>query len=52
MGRFKEHLSTGRGMFFYSFKYLADIELVYGCHELVAEIQLKSTINFKLHFLI
>ena len=50
IGRFEEHLSTGRGMFFYSFKYLAEIELIHGCHESVERIQLKSTINFKLHF--
>ena len=29
---------------------MSDLDLIYGCHESVAEIRLKSTINFKLHF--
>tara|TARA_Y100000991_G_scaffold178091_1_gene140341 strand:- start:292 stop:474 length:183 start_codon:yes stop_codon:yes gene_type:complete len=52
IGRFKELLGTGRGMFFNSIRDLADLELIHGCHESVEGVKLKSTINLKLHFLI
>ena len=49
--RFDEHIGTGRGMFFQPFISIADLDLKHGCHESVALIQLKSTINFKLHLI-
>jgi len=49
--RFEEHLGTERGMFFLPFKFMADLNWKYGCHESVALLQLKSTMNFKLHLI-
>ena len=46
IGRFDELLDTGRGMYFESINKTAVLELKHGCHETVAGIQLKPTINY------
>ena len=47
IGRFEELLGTGRGIYFESINTKADLELIHDCHEAVAGIQLKPTINYK-----
>jgi len=46
IGRFEELFGTGRGMYFESKKTKAVLKLIHGCHEAVAGIQLKPTINY------
>jgi len=46
IGRFEELFGTGRGMYFESKNTTAVLGLIHGCHETVAGIQLKPTINY------
>jgi len=46
IGRFEELLGTGRGIYFESINTKAVLKLIHGCHEAVAGIQLKPTINY------
>ena len=46
IGRFEELLGTGRGIYFESINTKAVLGLIHGCHETVAGIQLKPTINY------
>jgi len=46
IGRFEELLGTGRGPNFETVIELPVLGLIHGCHETVAGIQLKPTINY------
>jgi hypothetical protein len=46
IGRFEELLGTGRGIYFESKNTKAVLKLIHGCHEAVAGMQLKPTINY------
>jgi len=46
IGRFEELLGTGRGPNFETVIELPVLGLIHGCHEAVAGIQLKPTINY------
>jgi len=46
IGRFEELLGTERGPNFETVIELPVLRLIYGCHEAVAGIQLKPTINY------
>ncbi|MBO6971644.1 MAG: hypothetical protein JJ840_09290 [Prochlorococcus marinus CUG1431] len=46
IGRFEELLGTGRGIYFESKNTKAVLKFIHGCHEAVAGIQLKPTINY------
>ena len=45
-GRYEELLGTERGPTFETVIELPVLGLIHGCHEAVAEIQLKPTINY------
>ena len=46
IGRFEELFGTGRGIYFESINATAVLGLIHGCHEAVAAIKLKPTINY------
>jgi hypothetical protein len=46
IGRFEELFGTGKGMYFESKNTTAVLRSKHGCHETVAGIQLKPTINY------